>query len=76
MFREHVVGMADREASVVRVERVVLLEMENEVGHMPTRARRTRAILVAGKRIVDSRTLGARKAATAGGTGDDPEEAS
>jgi hypothetical protein len=25
--------MADREASVVRVERVVLLEMENEVGH-------------------------------------------
>jgi hypothetical protein len=25
--------MADREASVVRVERVVLLEMENKVGH-------------------------------------------
>jgi hypothetical protein len=32
MFREHA-GMADREASVVRVERVVLLEVENEVGH-------------------------------------------
>jgi hypothetical protein len=25
--------MADREASVVRLERVVLLEVENEVGH-------------------------------------------
>jgi hypothetical protein len=25
--------MSDREASVVRVERVVLLEVENEVGH-------------------------------------------
>jgi hypothetical protein len=31
MFREHAAGMADREASVVRLERVVLLEVENEV---------------------------------------------
>jgi hypothetical protein len=33
MFQEHAASMADREASVVRVERVVLLEVENEVGH-------------------------------------------
>jgi hypothetical protein len=33
MFREHAAGMADREASVVRVERVVLLEVENKDGH-------------------------------------------
>jgi hypothetical protein len=33
MFREHAADMADREASVVRLERVVLLKVENEVGH-------------------------------------------
>jgi hypothetical protein len=33
MFQEHAASMADREASVVCVERVVLLEVENEVGH-------------------------------------------
>jgi hypothetical protein len=33
MFQEHATSMADWEASVVRVERVVLLEVENKVGH-------------------------------------------
>jgi hypothetical protein len=33
IFQEHATSMADREASVVRVEWVVLLEVENEVGH-------------------------------------------
>jgi predicted protein tyrosine phosphatase len=33
MFQEHTASMANREASVVRMERVVLLEVENEVGH-------------------------------------------
>jgi hypothetical protein len=33
MFQEHVASMADREVSMVHVERVVLLEVENEVGH-------------------------------------------
>jgi hypothetical protein len=32
-FQEHAASMADREASVVRVEQVVLLEVENEVEH-------------------------------------------
>jgi hypothetical protein len=33
MFQEHPASMANREASMVRVERMVLLEVENEVGH-------------------------------------------
>jgi aminoglycoside N3'-acetyltransferase len=33
IFQEHAASMADREASVLYVERVVLLELENEVGH-------------------------------------------
>jgi hypothetical protein len=33
MFQEHPASMADREASMVRVERVVLFKVENEVGH-------------------------------------------
>jgi hypothetical protein len=33
MFQEHAAGTADQEASMVRVERVVLLKVENEVGH-------------------------------------------
>jgi hypothetical protein len=32
LFREHAVGTVDREASVVRVKRVVLLEVEDESG--------------------------------------------
>jgi hypothetical protein len=32
MFRGHAAGTTDREASVVRVERVVLLEVEDESG--------------------------------------------
>jgi hypothetical protein len=33
MFQEHPASMADREASMVRVERVVLFEVENEAGY-------------------------------------------
>jgi hypothetical protein len=54
MFREHAAGMADREASVVRVERVVLLELENEDGHADD-GRRTGG---SRKRVKDSRSEG------------------
>ena len=32
VFREHAADMVDREATMVHVERVVLLEVEDEVG--------------------------------------------
>ena len=34
VFREHVVDMVGREATVVHVERVGLLEVEDEVGQV------------------------------------------
>jgi sirohydrochlorin ferrochelatase len=54
MFQEHAADMADREASVVRLERVVLLELENEDGHADD-GRGTRG---SRKRVKDSRSEG------------------
>jgi hypothetical protein len=49
--------MAEREASVVRVERVVLLEMENEVGHADENAEDS-GHAGSRKRVKDSRSEG------------------
>jgi hypothetical protein len=59
VFREHAAGLADREASVVRLERVVLPKWRTKTG-MPTTGVGQE---VAGR---GSRTVGARETTTTG----------